>query len=444
MTLALVVSACFLAGALTAAGHDPVTLGGGLIEGPADGTTVVSVQGFHFQGEDNKKKPARLVAADPTGSVEWMYESRPETKWFYDVDPLADGTLLVTATNESGTTVFEFDPETDTRVWAEFLPIRDTHDVDLLENGNLVVANMREYADGVSDDRVFVYNRTTEQITWEWTFREHFSNDTDGGFGEDWTHVNDVDPVGDDAFLVSPRNFDQVLLIDRETKEITARLGDDGDHETLFEQHNPDVVATDPLTILVADSENDRVVEYARIDGEWQRTWAVTGFHWPRDADRLPNGNTLVTDTLAHRVVEVTPAGEVVWEFAAPWAPYDAERLGTGDGSNGPTMRAHGTTGTVEVNGTTTDGPAGTTTPADVIGATGDGTPLAEFTSWLARVWAHVTPWLRPVWLSRWAFAAFALGGTVACCWGAGELLVRRRAVLGRIGTAFERVRERL
>jgi hypothetical protein len=33
---------------------------------------------------------------------------------------------------------------------------------------------------------------------------------------------------------------------------------------------------------------------------------------------RLPNGNTLITESMAGHVLEVTPAGETVWRYANP------------------------------------------------------------------------------------------------------------------------------
>jgi hypothetical protein len=91
----------------------------------------------------------------------------------------------------------------------------------------------------------------------------------------------------------------------------------------------------------VADSENDRIVEYQRVDGSWERSWLWRDGHvqWPRDADRLPNDHTLVTDTHADRVVEVDETGDVVWEMRFP-GPYEAERLGTGAESAGGTAAA--------------------------------------------------------------------------------------------------------
>lgn len=52
-----------------------------------------------------------------------------------------------------------------------------------------------------------------------------------------------------------------------------------------------------------------------------------------------------------HRVIEVTPAGEIVWEMHAPWATYDAERVAHGDEPSGPTIREQNATGTVTLHG---------------------------------------------------------------------------------------------
>jgi len=55
---------------------------------------------------------------------------------------------------------------------------------------------------------------------------------------------------------------------------------------------------------------------------------------WPRDADRLPNGHTLMADSNGDRVLEVDENGTVVWSIDIGF-PYEAERLGTGDESTG-------------------------------------------------------------------------------------------------------------
>jgi len=438
---ALLVGSLLLATAGTTLAYDPdqsSELGSGRVAEPAGGQTVVGVQGFHWDGTGNPKKPPRLLAADRFAETEWVYDGSSRAAWYYDVDPLPDGDLLVTSISREETVVIRMDRETREVEWRERIDARDTHDVDMTPEGHLVVANMRNWdaERGVSNDRVFVYDRANDTVLWEWTFRNHYPNDTDGGFDEDWTHVNDVDVVDNgSAFLVSPRNFDQVIKIDRETKEIVWRLGRDGNHEVLNEQHNPDLL-TGPdgePTVLVADSENDRVVEYARRDGEWTRTWTLRGnLSWPRDADRLPNGNTLVTDTLNQRVIEVTPTGEVVWEYRATWGPYDAERIGTGDGSNGPTMAEQGVTGSYDVRGGESDA-AETVGPATRLADALAGTPLAEPAASFAERWSHVAPWVRPVWLPPWGLGYLVLALLVGVAWGGAEVVLARRQIAGAL-----------
>ena len=48
------------------------------------------------------------------------------------------------------------------------------------------------------------------------------------------------------------------------------------------------------------------------------------------DADRLPNGNTLITLRMDHKVIEVDPAGNVVFSIEGLDSPSDADRLPNG------------------------------------------------------------------------------------------------------------------
>lgn len=63
--------------------------------------------------------------------------------------------------------------------------------------------------------------------------------------------------------------------------------------------------------------------------------WSFTGderrLEWPRDADRLPNGNTLVADSRGFRVLDVDEGGEVVLSYSLEderGIVYDVDRLG--------------------------------------------------------------------------------------------------------------------
>jgi hypothetical protein len=330
----------------------------GTMEEPANGMTVISVQGFDRDGPNR----ARLVGVGPEGEVQWVHRNgkRLNVVWGYDVDPLPNGYVFVTATfrkdGEGHSAFYKLDARTGEVVWRETLPYLDTHDADLLDEHRIAIAHMRNPNpdEPGNDDRLVVYNRTSDEVEWAWYFDDHYDSDVGGNYSEDWTHVNDIDRVGEDKFLASPRNFDQVILVNQTTGDIELKLGSYGDRDVLHKQHNPDYLESesgDP-TFLVADSENNRIVEYEHDGDDWTRTWTLTGdLRWPRDADRLPDGNTLVTDSRGDRVMEVTPDGEVVWEFYAPPLIYDAERVQTGDGSKGPTMADRNETGSVSLSG---------------------------------------------------------------------------------------------
>ena len=209
------------------------------------------------------------------------------------------------------------------------------HDVDRLDDHRLLVAD-------IDRDRAFVVNATTNETTWEWTAATDFDTDSGGHYPTDWTHINDVEAVeldGEPTVMVSVRNHDQVVFVDPEDGlRENWTLGADDDHDVLYEQHNPDYIPAERggPALLVADSENGRVVEYQRRNGSWVQSWQWRDerLTWPRDADRLPNGHTLVTDSNGDRVLEVDENGTVVWSIDIGF-PYEAERLGTGDESAG-------------------------------------------------------------------------------------------------------------
>jgi len=457
----LVVVALLVPSAVSALTHESLDLQRGTIDEPANGTTVIAVQGYKISGQNSTKKPARLVGVGPRGGVQWVHEATDEVRWFYDVDPLEDGTLLVVATNTEQSIVFRYDPATDERLWTERFDFHDTHDVDLINDDELLIANMRGYNETTerNGERLLVYNRTQEEVTWEWEFERIYDREDGGSYTGDWTHVNDVDKIDEGRYLASPRNMDEVIVVNRSTKDVELRLGEDGNHSVLYEQHNPmylEGAEGDP-TVLVADSENDRIVEYEidgggdwrtanRTDADWNRTWELgTGgqFNWPRDADRLPSGNTLVTDSLNHRVMEVTPEGEIVWEFYSPWAPYEAERVALGDEPGGPTIADQNATGAHPLNNSAqlTPGSSEGATFGQWLRATAAGTPVESQVDELAARWSHVVPWIRPVWMDPWAFVA-AVGATlVTVGWAGGELVYNRRRIWAAISGLLARIR---
>ncbi|WP_435079448.1 aryl-sulfate sulfotransferase [Halococcus sp. AFM35] len=421
----VVIVALLVPGIVSAFTNEPTELRAGNVTEPANGTTVISVQGFKVSGQSSQKKPARLVGVGPRGNTRWVYNgSNNGIRWFYDVDPLDNGTLLLTGAKPGKTVVAEWNPKTKTTVWSRTFDWEDTHDVDLINGDQLLVGNMRNYNEtsGRNNDRILVYDLSQDEIVWQWLFRERYPESGGGKYTGDWSHVNDVDKIGPGQYMASPRNFDQVIVVNRTSKNISMRLGEDDNYDTLYEQHNPQYLEGDngTPTMLVADSENDRIVEYAKRNESWKRTWTLTGdFQWPRDADRLPGGNTLVTDTLNNRVMEVTPTGKVVWEYYAPWAPYDAERIAYGDEAGGPTISEQNATGNYTLSGSASlaPGTGGQLTFAEWLTNAFVDTPIQNEIEWLAERWAHATPWIRPVWMGSWEFVGVVLAGVLTLGW---------------------------
>ncbi|AHG03045.1 hypothetical protein HALDL1_05145 [Halobacterium sp. DL1] len=217
---------------------------------------------------------------------------------------------------------------------------RQWHDADRVGDSRYVVADM-------FSDEVFVVNTTTGIVTWEWNMQNNFPLTSGWDYPDDWAHINDVEKLDDGRVMLSPRNHDQVLFVDPETGlQENWTIGADNRFSVLNGQHNPDYF-NEPAggpAVLIADSNNNRTIEYARTeDGGWEQSWVWQDeqLTWPRDADRLPNGHTLITDTKGGRVVEIDEQGEVVWNLTreghsrGEFAAYEAERLNTGDESAG-------------------------------------------------------------------------------------------------------------
>jgi hypothetical protein len=338
-----------LAGAVVASGYTGVSVtdryeSGEATVAPRDGVTVVTTS-------PRSSADASILAFAPNGSTLYYNETYD---YYFDVDPvpgtsrtveyvavefvnancdvesrIAGGrpcsrNVVERVNLSTGEVTRLFDYKTRPK------DVGGWHDVDRIGEDRFVVA-------GSTNDRVFVYNTTTDLIEWQWAVQSAFDTESGGLFPSDWAHLNDVERLPDGRLMVSARNQDQVVFLDRETGvDDEWTLGTDDDYGTLYEQHNPDFIPAERggPAVLVADSENNRLVEYQRVGGEWEQTWTWQdeSVQWPRDGDRLPNDHTLVTDSGGDRVLEVDERGEVVWSVPVD-TPYEAERLGTGDES---------------------------------------------------------------------------------------------------------------
>ena len=130
-------------------------------------------------------------------------------------------------------------------------------------------------------------------------------------------------------FLISLRNLNALAVVDMESEEIVwAQSG------LWLQQHCSSML--DSNHILVFDNQGDygssRIVEYDPVAQKivWlYRSDEGNDFYSEKSgtAQRLPNGNTLITESNFGRAFEVTSAGEIVWEYVNPARAGDGGEL---------------------------------------------------------------------------------------------------------------------
>ena len=193
----------------------------------------------------------------------------------------------------------------------------------------------------------------------------------------DWMHINAMSwlgpnkwhDAGDERFhpdniIWDGRQTNIIAITDRKTGKIVWQLGPDYDTSPeliglgwMIGQHHAHMIPRGlpgEGNILVFDNGgaagfgssnpssptgyNNALRDYSRVlefnpvtlETAWQYTPAEAGFRMPFDAarfysffissaQRLPNGNTLITEGADGRLIEVTPDHELVWEYISPY-----------------------------------------------------------------------------------------------------------------------------
>jgi len=223
------------------------------------------------------------------------------------------------------------------------------HDGRRLRNGNIILICARplpdeiarqvrggrpgtEYDNGKMDAPYLVEMTTGGKIVWEWRSWEHLDPVEDGitAVQDDrdvWTVANAVYELADGNIMVSFRAISTVVMINRQTEDIYWKLG----APPLAGQHAPYILANGHLLLfdngprrLDATLPFSRVLEIdvatKKIVWKYQDN-PVSNFFSPRisNAQRLPNGNTLINEGWFGRLFQVTPEGETVWEYVNPY-----------------------------------------------------------------------------------------------------------------------------
>jgi Arylsulfotransferase (ASST). len=198
---------------------------------------------------------------------------------------------------------------------------------------------------------------------------------TVGGTG-DWLHINSISTLGPnkwydaederfdpDNIIWSSRNANIIAIISKKTGKLVWRLGPNFSGTEaerklgwIVGQHHPHLIpkglpgegnllifdnggwagygqpnGTSPDGVQNERREYSRVIELnpVTLRVEWEYTAAAAGFFqyenfrfyspYVSSAQRLPNGNTLITEGSDGRIFEVTPKNKTVWEYINPY-----------------------------------------------------------------------------------------------------------------------------
>lgn len=269
----------------------------------------------------------RIVEVDASGSIVWEYVLPDEVlagqggnvPSLTDVAVLEHDRLLFAV---YGKGVFEIDREGQV-LWS-FLDAQASHDVDRLDNGNTLVT--RTWAEKGQEQLVEV-NRLGE-VVWTWTGAGAFDAPMYAEVSDEggaWMHINSVERRSDGSTAMCVRNFNAVTEIDEQglmVRQTAMRSSGSDLHRTTgaFRGRRPHACEwQDQDTVLFATRSPERLIEVdvttQSIEWEWSHPQVTT----IRDADRLGNGNTLVVT--GDRLLEVSAAGDIVWELTPPVHP---------------------------------------------------------------------------------------------------------------------------
>jgi hypothetical protein len=238
----------------------------------------------------------------------------------------------------------------------EFIDHFQHHDARRLENGNTLYAGWEDMPDdrarlvtggrpgtfpdgGLYNDYVREVDPDGETV-WQWSthsmdIEKYPINPMTGLRVFSWLNATFPLPNGD--VMVSLRHINTVAIIDRETKKFKWEMTDfgwGGQHDCQ-KLENGNIILFANGCNTYEGHQHSRIIEIdpATKEEVWvYKSNPVSHFysHHISGQERLASGNTLICEGLWGRLFEVTPAGDIVWEYISP----HQGKTFTGDDSN--------------------------------------------------------------------------------------------------------------
>ena len=293
-----------------------------------NGTTL-----FPYLGDADNP---RVIEVDMNGNIVWQFSLPEELKEYtqpgFDAELLSGGTILLVLPRWG---LYEID-RNGSMVWS-YQDQNISHDADRLSNGNTV------YVFGNNDTKndAQVKEVTKEgEIVWSWYAKNEYDiSPYDSIWKQGWTHVNSVTRMSNGNTLINLRNFNMTIEVDSAGKTVWSfdwtKFGSEvGPHE-------PELLSNNHILIALQQDSPYQGVEIDKVTGETIWTYTRDGLRTTREADRLPNGNSLFVSVLTDKqesvIFEVNTNGEIVWQLIDKGNPtgdnpgffYKAQRIGS-------------------------------------------------------------------------------------------------------------------
>lgn len=292
----------------------------------------------------------RLIANDGTEAHRWELPYRPGRH----AEILANGNLAYNGKDPNAPNLFpmlqkygggimqQIDPQGN--VISEHRDPLAHHDQHHLDNGEILYTTLEALTaeQGASipggvpeseapDGKVYAdcikHVDASGEVLWSWKAIEHLSPKLfplqPHYAREHWPLINSVFPLRDGNILASLRSTSGVIIISRDTGEVIWRL----DSTVVAQQHcaseleDGSILIFDNGTFRYRESATySRIIQVDRstkkIVWEYRDPHPMTFFTpFMGGAQRLQNGNTLITEAAFGRVFEVTKQGKLCWEY---------------------------------------------------------------------------------------------------------------------------------
>ncbi len=299
-----------------------------------------------------------MYAVDMDGTVLWEYHFDNLLGLGFNV--MSDGNVIAMPNDRP----MIIDPATSNVVWEANQNFSGHHSIFETPWGTImflslewVAINTPQWGDCQIKADVIVEIDFNSQTLWEWHMAEYVDPTVHYPPGlcewasdwSDWSHCNTVRMIQDYSYdgqtydfvvLLLSRELDTFYMIDYTTGDILWSCGQHGDfgyreppEEPLFNKaHEIEMLDNGNFQMFDNGTDRDPFISKALeiavdpVAGTAVEAWSWTDpdqdiiAPWGGDSDRLPNGNTLISDVRGippgayPRMIEINPLGEKVWE----------------------------------------------------------------------------------------------------------------------------------